>query len=68
LVFGVIVGQNDHDPKGKKSRTPEVKAGPRTKKEEDLSAEVRKKNPPEENTISNRRHYNIFIPPLTRAG
>src|ERR1700752_3046474 len=40
---------------------------PGTKKEEDLSAEVRKKNPPEENTISNRRRYCIFIPPLTGA-
>ena len=39
--------------------------GPGTKKEEELSAEVRKKNPPEENTISNRRRYCIFIPPLT---
>jgi len=43
LVFGVIVGQNDHDPEGKKSRTPEGEEGPGTKKEEELSAEVRKK-------------------------
>jgi hypothetical protein len=65
LVFGLIVGQNDHDPEGKKSRTAEGEEGPGTKKEEELSAEVRKKNPPEENTISNRRPYCIFIPPLT---
>jgi len=37
------VGENDHDPEGKKSRTPEGEEGPETKKEEEPSAEVRKK-------------------------
>jgi len=58
-------GPNDHDPEIKKSPTPEAKKDQGTKKEEELSAEVRKKIHREENTISNRRRYCIFIPPLT---
>jgi hypothetical protein len=36
------VNPNDHDPEGKKSRTPEGEEGSGTKKEEKLSAEVQK--------------------------
>jgi hypothetical protein len=67
LVFGVIVAQNDHDPEGKKSRTPEVKKAHERRRKKTFQQKFRKKNPPEENTISNRRHYCIFIPPLTHV-
>jgi hypothetical protein len=39
--------------------------GPRTKKEEAIWREAVEENPGEEDGISNRRIYTIFIPPLT---
>jgi len=60
-----MVAQNDHDHEVKKSRTPEGKKDQGTKKEEGFQQKFGRKSTGEENTISNRRHYCISIPPLT---
>jgi hypothetical protein len=71
-AFTSLRSQTHFEPKPPRSqrklkRNPRRGEGPGRKKEEAIWREAVEENPGEENGISNRRFYPIFIPPLTPA-
>jgi hypothetical protein len=69
-AFTSLRSQTHFEPKPPRSqrklkRNPRREEGPGRKKEEAIWREAVEENPGEENGISNRRFYPIFIPPLT---